>query len=267
LRKRKKKTKTIDIDSVLSGGSSSAAVDNSHQTPHHTTNDEEKEQVQVGGQSELLESLESFGLKKKKKTKKILTEDNNEELSEGKLASSNLMGDEMLGDEMSLDIFGQKKKKKSSRKVMIDDQGGDNDAPGEDMIIGDEDDSPSETSSATPRTIVSEKSWLNSDRDYTYDELLTRVFEIMHAKNPEMASGTKQKFVMRPPQVIRVGTKKNKFCQFYGDLQNAPSPSKTLVRLSPLRIGYKRVNRREQSVDNKRKISAKADRKCSSSLH
>jgi translation initiation factor 2 subunit 2 len=60
----------------------------------------------------------------------------------------------------------------------------------------------------------SEKTWLSSDRDYTYDELLTRVFEIMHAKNPEMASGTKQKFVMRPPQVLRVGTKKTSFVNF-----------------------------------------------------
>ena len=56
--------------------------------------------------------------------------------------------------------------------------------------------------------------WLSSDRDYTYDELLTRVFDIMRQKNPEMAAGTKQKFVMRPPQVVRVGTKKTSFVNF-----------------------------------------------------
>lgn len=45
-------------------------------------------------------------------------------------------------------------------------------------------------------------SWVGSDRDYTYEELLNRAFEIMRDKNPDMAAGKKQKFVMRPPQVI-----------------------------------------------------------------
>ncbi len=77
------------------------------------------------------------------------------------------------------------------------------------MIINSDDDSSSEF----PVRVL-EKSWLGSDRDYTYEELLSRVFEIMHQKNPEMASGTKQKFVMRPPQVLRVGTKKTSFVNF-----------------------------------------------------
>jgi translation initiation factor 2 subunit 2 len=56
--------------------------------------------------------------------------------------------------------------------------------------------------------------WHGSDRDYTYDELLNRVFEIIHEKNPDMAAGRKPKFVMRPPQVLRVGTKKTSFANF-----------------------------------------------------
>jgi translation initiation factor 2 beta subunit (eIF-2beta)/eIF-5 len=56
--------------------------------------------------------------------------------------------------------------------------------------------------------------WLGSDRDYTYDELLNRVFEIILEKNPDMAAGRKPKFVMRPPQVLRVGTKKTSFANF-----------------------------------------------------
>merc|ERR1712018_432677 len=52
------------------------------------------------------------------------------------------------------------------------------------------------------------------DRDYTYDELLQRVFGIMRDKNPEMVAGEKKKFVMRPPQVVRVGTKKTAFVNF-----------------------------------------------------
>lgn len=56
--------------------------------------------------------------------------------------------------------------------------------------------------------------WIDSDRDYTYDELLQRVFSIMRDKNPDMISGEKKKFVMRPPQVMRVGTKKTAFVNF-----------------------------------------------------
>lgn len=57
-------------------------------------------------------------------------------------------------------------------------------------------------------------SWAGSDRDYTYDELLNRVFDIILEKNPDMAAGRKPKFVMRPPQVLRVGTKKTSFANF-----------------------------------------------------
>lgn len=56
--------------------------------------------------------------------------------------------------------------------------------------------------------------WVGSDRDYTYDELLIRVFNIMREKNPDMVAGKKQKFVMRPPQVVRIGTKKTSFANF-----------------------------------------------------
>jgi hypothetical protein len=43
---------------------------------------------------------------------------------------------------------------------------------------------------------------MTDDRDYTYEELLQRVFTIMRDKNPEMIAGEKKKFVMRPPQVF-----------------------------------------------------------------
>merc|ERR1719318_2223947 len=56
--------------------------------------------------------------------------------------------------------------------------------------------------------------WKDSDRDYQYDELLQRVFGIMRDKNPEMVAGEKKKFVMRPPQVARVGSKKTAFANF-----------------------------------------------------
>ena len=45
-------------------------------------------------------------------------------------------------------------------------------------------------------------------------QLLSRVFDIMREKNPEMIAGDKKRFVMRPPQVLRVGTRKTSFANF-----------------------------------------------------
>ncbi|KAH0619054.1 hypothetical protein JD844_018677 [Phrynosoma platyrhinos] len=47
-----------------------------------------------------------------------------------------------------------------------------------------------------------------------YLQLLNRVFNIMREKNPDMVAGEKRKFVMKPPQVVRVGTKKTSFVNF-----------------------------------------------------
>merc|ERR1719394_989514 len=56
--------------------------------------------------------------------------------------------------------------------------------------------------------------WANQDRDYTYDELLQRVYNVMKEKNPDSVMGEKKKFVMRPPQVVKVGAKKTAFVNF-----------------------------------------------------
>ncbi|PRD27441.1 UNVERIFIED_CONTAM: Eif2s2 [Trichonephila clavipes] len=71
-----------------------------------------------------------------------------------------------------------------------------------------------ETSESNVVTSVSTNSWIGTDRDYTYDELLLRVFNIMREKNPDMVAGEKRRFIMRPPQVLRVGTKKSSFANF-----------------------------------------------------
>jgi len=55
--------------------------------------------------------------------------------------------------------------------------------------------------------------WAGSDRDYTYEELAGRVYDLMHNNNPEM--GSKQKrYTMKPPQVCREGTKKTVWLNF-----------------------------------------------------
>lgn len=55
-----------------------------------------------------------------------------------------------------------------------------------------------------------EEAWLNSDRDYTYQELLGRVFQILRQNNPELA-GEKKRYTIVPPSVHREGNKKTIF--------------------------------------------------------
>merc|ERR1712200_318303 len=130
--------------------------------------------------------LETFGKKKKKKKKR--DGDALENMEEMKEALSD-EDKENLDDLASFPDKKKKKKKKAKGLEELMDEGEDKAA---------EDDNP----------------WMDSDRDYTYEELLQRVFGIIRDKNPEMVAGEKKKFVMRPPQVVRVGTKKTAFANF-----------------------------------------------------
>ncbi|CAD7002286.1 unnamed protein product [Ceratitis capitata] len=148
--------------------------------------------------------LESFGKKKKKKKKPF----NLDEL-EGALPSAKedeeenntAAQEEPEDDDINLDMdFSMAKKKKKTKKKDLDELFADK---------GEE-----ERSEDKENIDDNSTSWAGSDRDYTYDELLKRVFEIILDKNPDMAAGRKPKFVMRPPQVLRVGTKKTSFANF-----------------------------------------------------
>lgn len=99
----------------------------------------------------------------------------------------------------NLDSFGDKKKKKKRKRK------------GEDGVTeeGAEDAENQENQQGG-----SGDPWTGSDRDYTYDELLKRVFTIIQEKNPDMVARHTKGFVMRPPQVVRSGTKKTAFVNF-----------------------------------------------------
>jgi len=206
LKKKKKTKKTpFDLEAVLSADSTVTQSQPSDQT-------ESKEKENLVPNEEAEESslqdldLESFGKKKKKKKGAALEElDKKETQKEGGGTEEGGMEDTDLE-------FSGAKKKKSKKKRDIDELVKETGEEGDGLIIGDETQDGDEDlgTSGGGQKIT----WLGSDRDYTYDELLTRVFDIMRLKNPEMASGTKQKFVMRPPQVVRVGTKKTSFVNF-----------------------------------------------------
>ena len=134
---------------------------------------------------------------KKKKKKKVVLEDD-----DGVEAATEGMDDLNVDD----DGFGEKKKKKKSKDK-------DKDAdPEEDFgkkkkDADDEDDKDDDADEAT--NSGSGLPWDGTARDYYYDELLGRVFGILREKNPSLSEKTKT--IIKPPQVLREGTKKTVF--------------------------------------------------------
>lgn len=207
LQKKKKKKKTaFDLDAALAA---TDAPETSSGTPDLNQNDDVKLNEDTGNDLDENLDLENFGKKKKRKKKPFnldeidnalpsVNEANNDEQVIAELGQDDGANPEEDFD-LDLDFSKTKKKKKKKAKEL-------------DEILADKVDDDREDGNEN----VDENSstWAGSDRDYTYDELLQRVFEIILDKNPDMAAGRKPKFVMRPPQVLRVGTKKTSFANF-----------------------------------------------------
>lgn len=166
--------------------------------------------------AETLDEL-SLGKKKKKKKSKAFNMDDAEgggetepsPADDAENISSQPADAEPEGlDDGDLDFNLPKKKKKKKGKITF----------GEDEVLGDEggdeEGDESESLAAPASTESGSTPWANSDRDYTYDELLQHVFNIIKEKNPDIIAGEKRRLVMRPPQVLRVGTKKSSFANF-----------------------------------------------------
>ncbi|OWR45889.1 eukaryotic translation initiation factor 2 subunit 2 [Danaus plexippus] len=191
LKKKKKKKTGFDMDAALA---SEQGDTTSVEAPAESGDVDVPEDENM--------DLDNFGKKKKKKKKTFFNLDELEsalpETKEEKPPSEEpeQQEDEVI-DDLDLEIDFSKSKKKKKKKnideLVIEDDAKGDDQEREDDVHGD---------------------WVGSDRDYTYDELLERVFDIMREKNPSMVSGKKQKFIMRPPQVVRIGTKKTSFANF-----------------------------------------------------
>lgn len=149
-----------------------------------------------------LDLADFSNMKKKKKKKKPLDLDGEEETGTVD-AEATEKPKASIPDDLDLDEdFSKMKKKKKKKK-----KGLDSDPMAENLLDGDD---------ATDGQVKDKHSEAAEDdnREYTYEELLKRVFDIMRAKNPAMVEGGKRKFVMKPPQVVRVGTKKTSFVNF-----------------------------------------------------
>lgn len=219
-KKKKKKKVPLDLDALEESNAPSNVDEKNDNPPENENQDnvatEEKEDKE---DTDILDLDDFSGMKKKKKKKKKpydmegledalpdASTDNKTEESGGQEGEKESTA-EAVDD---LDFSFSTKKKKKKKKVLVDEpdladsgdtkaleNGADSDMDDGDMLDDNDENGPA---------------W--SDRDYTYEELLTRVFDIMRAKNPEMVTGEKKKFVMKPPQVVRIGTKKTSFANF-----------------------------------------------------
>lgn len=196
-KKKKKKKKTgFDIDAALAEGN-----DVPEEIPTTTTIASGDNDTTVF--SEDAEDLNiDFSKQKKKKSKKkqFSSDDLDAALNEVKEENAGEEGipeDEIMDDDFDLNFTKLKKKKKTKKKDL-------------DEIMAEADDKADDKENVDDNSV----SWGGLDRDYTYEELLNRAFEIMRDKNPDMAAGKKQKFVMRPPQVVKIGAKKTSFANF-----------------------------------------------------
>ncbi|KAG0204715.1 hypothetical protein BGX28_003420 [Mortierella sp. GBA30] len=145
-----------------------------------------------------------FGEKKKKK-KKVKVED--DAAGDGEEATAE------AGE--SFDFGDMKKKKKKSKKVDFsafedgqDQEGEEGVRDGDDIFAADDEEGRS--SSSAKAGAEAEEGWIGSNRDYTYTELLSRVFKILRQNNPELA-GEKKRYTIVPPSVMRDGNKKTVF--------------------------------------------------------
>ncbi|EFP11395.1 CRE-IFTB-1 protein [Caenorhabditis remanei] len=130
----------------------------------------------------------ALDLGKKKKTKKTIKLDDDE------AAPAPETGVDALGDGVEELNLGTKKKKRAPKTTeeVVEDK-----VPTLDIGIG------------AQNLIDAKGLW----PDYTYEEALTLVFQVMKDKNPDFA-GDKKKFAIKLPEVGRAGSKKTAFSNF-----------------------------------------------------
>lgn len=215
--KKKSKKKFVDFD--MDGGDNVEATEaNGASAPAENAGEAEENPDDMFG-----------GLKKKSKKKKAIPMDLNEDATEepaadGTATEAGAEAADAVPDG-DLDFGEMKKKKKKSKKGGFDleafekELGEGNTAGGEgedaegadDAELGDDpfarDDGEGEEKDAHKENA---ETWHGTDRDYTYQELLGRIFSTLRAQNPAL-SGEKRRYVIVPPVVQRDGSKKTVF--------------------------------------------------------
>ncbi|CAO2816060.1 unnamed protein product [Amaranthus hypochondriacus] len=143
--------------------------------------------------------LAPFDPTKKKKKKKVTTQeftDENAAPSTDKTENMTVFNE--------AEIAGLKNKKIPVDSNLFDADGGEE----EEADVGDK-----EQDDETNDLQQFQSPWEGNTRDYEYEEILGRVFNILRENNPQL-TGNRCRTVMRPPQVMREGTKKTVFANF-----------------------------------------------------
>ncbi|XP_026099860.1 eukaryotic translation initiation factor 2 subunit 2-like [Carassius auratus] len=201
-KKKKKKPFMLDEDGEGEEAQQTEQKEAEPEAAEERELDPEDDEVKKKEPSDDLDDLNFFNQKKKKKKpKKVFENDIEEGMKELKIEGEQ---QEMM-EEDDLDLMLPAKKKKQKKVEFAEET----DTVEKDDVVEDDKSTDGITFSSQ-----SGPAWAGSERDYTYDELLSRVFNIMREKNPDMVAGEKRKFVMKPPQVVRVGTKKTSFVNF-----------------------------------------------------
>ncbi|KAN0094585.1 Domain found in IF2B/IF5 domain containing protein [Tylopilus felleus] len=166
------------------------------------------------------------GLKKKKKKKDIpmdLIADGSGTSTPAGESSAPIASED-------LDFSDMKKKKKTSKKKAMEDfekelgeskskdaaEGADNVEIDDGEHLNDIDEAElGDDPFARPEAHISVDSgsepWLTSDRDYTYQELLTRFYASLHASNPSLLTSAGKRYTIAPPQILREGVRRSIF--------------------------------------------------------
>jgi translation initiation factor 2 subunit 2 len=141
----------------------------------------------------------TLDLGKKKKKKKA--KDASEATAGADDAAEPTAAAEVPADDEDLLVDLSLKKKKKKKKARADE------------FADDEDPEKAAEAEQEAATSSGKFVWSGSDREYSYDELLDRVFGILRERNPEL-TGERRRTVLKPPQVAREGTKKTVFTNF-----------------------------------------------------
>ena len=150
--------------------------------------------------------------KKKKKKPKAKDDDEEEAASKPAAAAADDDDDEDLS-------FGAKKKKK---KPKADAEEEDDEEEAGPIGIGDDDESDDDDDGEGDDAFDENDDGaggfvsIPADREYKYEELLDRMYSLLHANNPELA-GDRKRFLIKPPQVVREGSKRVVLVNF-GDI-------------------------------------------------
>ncbi|KAL8263125.1 hypothetical protein R6Q59_024474 [Mikania micrantha] len=151
---------------------------------------EEENQIELKDEAP---DLTLFEPTKKKKKKKVVMQDPSEDSVEHLVQKTDNLS---VSEDLDPAFTGLKKKKKKQVSYVYTPHypnGEDGNREGTDLQL-------------------QKLPWEGTDRDYTYEELLSRVFNKLREDNPELA-GERRRTIMRPPQVLR-GTKKTVFANF-----------------------------------------------------